>query len=805
MRNIKSLKRVGGFALAMTLSLSACGDDGDSGAVGDAGAPGEPGLPGQPGVPGTPGQPGVPGTPGTPGVPGAVGAAGPQGPMGAPGATGPQGPAGPGASSAPLSSMVALSSMDGTSIPAMVKAKVAQYKVDPASTPGFPLSNAATDTVRAIAGLKSSLVASWMENLTWSDSGPVYGSNNDYIAYFGDNFTSGLGGTEASYKSGADEAGWLWTNFEYISGRFPAVGTAPTGYNLDLAKSMMAKGMYAFDVTVGENWDQAAVNLYVAEAKKAHGGGWFRAVQDPATLTWTVDKSADNMRFDSTSDTLVAVTGIGLSAIAKDDSGADLAAGVVPGIIGDCSGGQTPWGTLISAEENVQGYYGDFEDCYAGDGIFAAGGACDPGSVIAFDVTPSSSARAFGRSTENLQNRDFYGYLVEIDPGKQPWHYFSRPTGPQPEDPEATPETLSAGDGHQKLGNFGRARWENATFGVGLDGKLVDGKPVVIYAANDRRGGRIYKWVSKTTYTEGMTKAQVRGMLADGDLYVAHFADLDNATGNTVGGVIPSLATPANGTWIRLALDNTTDLAPNGVALVGLEAGNPLQAPATLSVGAALQDVNWNGFGGFSDQETVLKALYTASNKIGVKELNRPEDLEFNPTDNGLYIAFTKHGRPNLLTQEGVLDPRGSDEKRGRVEGQAENNRADSDYGTIYVINEGDFANVGAFTFHAVWAGTNGTGIFDVANPDNLMLDADGDVWFGTDGNFGSNDTADALYYLDRQTAKADGLFNAYRVVAGPSDSEATGPALTPNGTTLFFNVQHPGEGQFSGWPMNQF
>jgi hypothetical protein len=48
-----------------------------------------------------------------------------------------------------------------------------------------------------------------------------------------------------------------------------------------------------------------------------------------------------------------------------------------------------------------------------------------------------------------------------------------------------------------------------------------------------------------------------------------------------------------------------------------------------------------------------------------------------------------------------------------------------------------------------------GTGAFDAANPDNVLIDRDGGVWFGTDGNFNTNHHADAIYYLDLDDAHA--------------------------------------------------
>ena len=163
----------------------------------------------------------------------------------------------------------------------------------------------------------------------------------------------------------------------------------------------------------------------------------------------------------------------------------------------------------------------------------------------------------------------------------------------------------TTGEGHQKIGAMGRARWENTTFVTNDEWGLTPGQPIVMYGGNDRRGGRIYKWVSSANYTEGMTKAEIRNLLADGSTYVAHFEDLDNSDddagaegGLTVGGSLPTAATAGQGRWILMSVDNNTDIAPNAAGAAGM-----------TTVGEALQDDDWNDLGGFSDDETVLLGL----------------------------------------------------------------------------------------------------------------------------------------------------------------------------------------------------
>src|SRR5690606_28531868 len=137
------------------------------------------------------------------------------------------------------------------------------------------------------------------------------------------------------------------------------------------------------------------------------------------------------------------------------------------------------------------------------------------------DYTPLEDAD-FGRNPDTSENhpKDHYGYVTEFDTSAD----------------SDVPYDSGTGIGHQKIGQMGRARWENATIATDEDWKLIDGQPIVLYAGDDRRGGRIFKFVTSANWTTGMTKAQTRNLLADGTLYVAHFADLKNdGNGLTIG------------------------------------------------------------------------------------------------------------------------------------------------------------------------------------------------------------------------------------------------------------------------------
>ncbi len=709
-------------------------------------------------------------------------------PLAGPGQSAAQAPVVPADSPLPSTVAVNMRAQTGPAIPDYVRGLIAQYDAGTLGGIQFPLANELYDDVRAIRGLQPQVLLKWLDALTLDPNpeAPHFGANADYTAYFGDGWDSDWQGDvvgSAPQFRGSGSAGWLWINHEYISNNDAALTSAPTGQHLTLAKWLKSAALLAGDPTANL-WSQADLNTQVLFHKKNIGGSWVR-IEKGTNGKWQLVKTALNRRYDATSDTVTRLTGTSLSSLSSgtdhlDGTGKDLSSGLLSGIAGDCSGGQTPWGTVVTAEENVQGYYGDLEACWTSQNAFVLNRGFDAGSNVAPTVAPTKSGD-FGRvdQIQDRHNRDVYGYLVEIDVGLPGDQYYQPVAGG------------GDGRGHRKLGVFGRARWENVTFVTGADWKLVDGQPIVAYAADDRRSGRIFKFVSSAPYITGMTRGEVRGLMDSGRLYVSHFAGLDNLTGKTLlGGGVPTEAQPGIGQWLEVSV-TSTDVAPNATAL---------GAPGT-TVGEALLDSEWNSIGGFPTNDDVLRSLFTVSAKLGVMELNRPEDLEWNPLDPSgspkLYVAFTNNNGRNALDQDGVL----FDPATHATVATARQDRT----GGVWAMDEVDSANPAAsmsFAYYAVWEGTGllAQGLFDAANPDNLMLDSNGGVWFGTDGNVGTNGRSDALYLIDLASVPKndDGKLTAtargFRVVAGPSDSEATGPALASDERTLFFNVQHPGE-----------
>ncbi|WP_083315227.1 PhoX family phosphatase [Micrococcus sp. HMSC067E09] len=190
----------------------------------------------------------------------------------------------------------------------------------------------------------------------------------------------------------------------------------------------------------------------------------------------------------------------------------------VLGTLGNCAGGFTPWGTVLSGEENFDGYFnGPVTNNEAQERI---GYADEPTARGWEKFHPRFDLRNEGYVNEG--NR--FGWIVEIDP----------------EDPTSTPVK------HTMLGRF---KHEAGTAVVADNGK------VVVYSGDDQRHDYLYKFVSAGTYVEGDKKHNM-GLLSAGTLYVAKFTGDSPAAQIDGKGTLPSDGRfDGCGEWIALTSD----------------------------------------------------------------------------------------------------------------------------------------------------------------------------------------------------------------------------------------------------------
>ena len=158
------------------------------------------------------------------------------------------------------------------------------------------------------------------------------------------------------------------------------------------------------------------------------------------------------------------------------------------GTLNNCAGGTTPWGTILTAEENIQNYFiGD-----AGKGPEAA---ARKRYAISGKGRYADWGRYFDRfnldKEPNEPNR--WGWIVEIDPY----------------DPSHTSVKRTA---------LGRAAHECATHAVSHDGR------VAVYSGDDSRMEFVYKFVTEGRFDPNNREAN-RDLLDRGTLYVAKFED----------------------------------------------------------------------------------------------------------------------------------------------------------------------------------------------------------------------------------------------------------------------------------------
>ncbi|MGP4058109.1 PhoX family protein [Mycobacterium sp. 4D054] len=481
----------------------------------------------------------------------------------------------------------------------------------------------------------------------------------------------------------------LVTNFEYATPQFMF-----PGYDAD------APTREQFDIEI------ASMGMGVVEVQRTPDGG-LRPVM-----------GRYNRRV--TADTPFTITG---PAAGTDfvRAAADPEGRTVLGTIANCAGGVTPWGTVLSGEENFHTYFG------APEGT-AALGPVDADRHDRYGVTLEPSELRWENfdprfdlaATPTEVNR--FGYVVELNP----W------------DPESTPVK------HPALGRF---KHEGANIHVTADGT------VVAYTGDDERFDYMYKFVSSRKMRGGAeaagggydpaAMAHNMGILDEGTLYVAKLSS-DIPAGDIDGsGDLPATgAFRGTGTWIPLLRSG-----PDGAE--------------SLIEGITAAEA----------------AVFTrmAADKAGATKMDRPEDFEANPATGKVYVALTNNSKRGASgdAPADAANPR-NDNKSGQIL-EITDNHAGTDFTWELLLVCGDPAAADTY-----YGGFDKSKVSPISCPDNLAFDSHGNLWISTDGN--ALDSNDGLFAVALDGPHRG---ETKQFLTVPLGAETCGPVVTDELVTV--------------------
>ena len=191
---------------------------------------------------------------------------------------------------------------------------------------------------------------------------------------------------------------------------------------------------------------------------------------------------------------------------------------------------------------------------------------------------------------------------------------------------------------------------------------------------------------------------------------------------------------------------------------------------------------------GFADQAEVLIDTRRAADRLGATRMDRPEDIEADPKTNRVYVMLTNNTRRKANDTD-AANPRAANAFGHVVEMLPDGgDHAADGFRWEILVRCGDpaVAAVGA-TFSSE---TTRNGWFGM--PDNCAVDSRGRLWIATDGNNAkATGRADGIWAMETDGPLRGTSKHFLRV---PSGAEMCGPCFTPDDTTFFVAVQHPGE-----------
>lgn len=481
-----------------------------------------------------------------------------------------------------------------------------------------------------------------------------FGFNNDYVGFL-----------PLPRGSGSADRGLLVVNHEYTTPAMMFPGSPP-GVELDRAQT---------DV------DIAAHGLTVVEVRRRDEE--WHIVRD----------SSYNRRITPLTEMKMTGPAAGNDRLKTRESDDGV---LTFGTYGNCAGGVTPWGTVLTGEENVDFYF---------DGEIEGTGEEENYERFGMSFRGKSWGRHYERwnLAENPREPLHVGWIVEIDPY----------------DPDSVP---------RKRTMLGRCKHEGCNVYINADGH------VAAYTGDDQQFEYIYRFISRDTYDPDNREANL-GLLEDGTLSVARFND-----------------------------DATLDWLP----LVFGE--------------GPLTEAN-----GFRDQGDVMLDVRKAADLVGATPMDRPEDVDVNQVNGRVYAMLTNNSR-RAPDQTGAANPRAENRDGQIVEFWPENgdHTADTFIWDMVLIAGNPDTTEG--TLYHPEITENGW----LSCPDNCAFDQLGNLWIATDGAQRAQGVADGIW-----ATELEGPNRALtrRFLRTPTGAELCGPEFSPDDSTLFCAVQHPGAG----------
>ncbi|MCE0556106.1 PhoX family phosphatase [Motilimonas sp. E26] len=409
------------------------------------------------------------------------------------------------------------------------------------------------------------------------------------------------------------------------------------------------------------------------------------------------------------------------------------------GTLNNCGNGYTPWGTYLTCEENWPGYFINKGTTTAEQeriGIDTSGTTRYGWETVA--GSPEERVDEFTRfDVTPTGNSAMDDYRNEAN-----GHGYIVEIDPYTANSRAVKRTA-----------LGRFRHEGCTFG-----KLTEGKPITFYSGHDSRFEYMYKFVSDALWDPADADAKNRIAMGDkymdaGTLYVAKF-DADGV-----------------GTWLPLTMTGAT------------------------KNGGTLADH-------FTSLAEIILNTAGAADLVGATPMDRPEWCAVDPFTGSVYLTLTNNTRRNATTGTNPANP-----------------RLNNKFGHIIRWDEGETHTAFSwdiFVFGSDAAGdaaTNLSGLSEFnqfASPDGLAFDKRGIMWIQTDNGADEvqNYTNDQMLAVvpsmltdtdgKQQTINDANQGELRRFFVGPNGCEVTGFTITPDYTTMFVSIQHPGNWPYS-------